>query len=137
MAVAVVGGLLSVAGCSSYVNGYKIEPGAELVCANLSGAELGNRDLCGSDLPGRDLTGANLSGQPFDETNLRAACGPCNSRLGGRLGNLRKALATDGHGVTSCPICGGRMVIDMTTDNETPPEQRRTGRAAVGMSGPF
>jgi len=31
-------------------------------------------------------------GEPFHESNLRAACGPCNSRLGGRLGNLRKAL---------------------------------------------
>jgi len=31
-------------------------------------------------------------GEPYEVTNLRAACGPCNSRLGGRLGNLRRAF---------------------------------------------
>ena len=76
-------------------------------------------------------------GEPFDELNLRAACGPCNSRLGGRLGNLRKALATNGHGVTSCPTCGGRMVLDMTPVNESPTPERRLGRAAIGVAKPY
>ena len=69
-------------------------------------------------------------GEPFDESNLRAACGLCNSRLGGRLGNLRKALATDGHGVTSCPTCGGPMVIKKTPVNKSPPPEQLLGRAA-------
>ena len=60
-------------------------------------------------------------GEPFNESNLRAACGPCNSRLGGRLGNLRKALATDGHGVTSCPTCGRSLAIKKTPVNKSPP----------------
>ena len=76
-------------------------------------------------------------GEPFDETNLRAACGPCNSRLGGRLGNLRKALATDGHGVTSCPACGGPVVIDTTQVNESPTPKRRLSRAAIGVAKPI
>ena len=79
MAVAVVIGLLSAAGCSIgsiqrdiggpeklqsgfTVNGYKIKPGADLSGADLSGADLGGRELCGTDLAGADLTGANLSG---------------------------------------------------------------------------
>jgi len=71
-------------------------------------------------------------GEPYDVTNLRAACGPCNSRLGGRLGNLRKALATDGHGVTKCPTCGGPMVIDTTT-----PVTKRRQRPAIGVAKPY
>ena len=70
-------------------------------------------------------------GEPYDVTNLRAACGPCNSRLGGRLGNLRKALAADGHGVTKCPTCSGPMVIDITT-----PVTKRLSHPAVGVSKP-
>ena len=37
------------------VNGYKIEPGA-----NLAGANLIKADMDGADLTGADLTGANL-----------------------------------------------------------------------------
>ena len=70
--------------------------------------------------------------EPYDVTNLRAACGPCNSRLGGRLGNLRKALAADGHGVTKCPTCGGPMVIDNTT-----PVTKGRQRLAIGVSKPY
>ena len=70
--------------------------------------------------------------EPYDVTNLRAACGPCNSRLGGRLGNLRKALAADGHGVTKCPTCGGPMVIDNTT-----PVTKGRQRPAIGVSKPY
>jgi hypothetical protein len=76
-------------------------------------------------------------GEPFHESNLRAACGPCNSRLGGRLGNLRKALATDGHGVMSCPTCGGPMAINKTSVNKSPTPERRLGRAAIGVAKPY
>ena len=71
-------------------------------------------------------------GEPYDVTNLRAACGPCNSRLGGRQGNLRKALAADGHGLTKCPTCGGPMVIETTT-----PVTKGRQRAAIGVSKPY
>jgi len=76
-------------------------------------------------------------GEPFDETNLRVACGPCNSRLGGRLGTLRKALAADGHGVTSCPTCGGPLAIDRTPVNESPTLERRLGSAAIELAKPY
>ncbi|MDA8860326.1 pentapeptide repeat-containing protein, partial [Paracoccaceae bacterium] len=49
------------------VNGYEIEPGADLNAAVLTGADLRNIDLTGADLhnsnlTGVDLTGANLNG---------------------------------------------------------------------------
>ena len=70
-------------------------------------------------------------GEPFDEANLRAACGPCNSRLGGRLGNLRRELATDGHFVTQSPTSGGPTVVDTTT-----PVTKGRQRPAIGVSKP-
>ena len=47
------------------VNGYTIEPGADLIGANLSGA-----NLSGANLRSADLSGANLS-----DANLRSAQG--------------------------------------------------------------
>ena len=44
------------------INGYTIEPYADLSDANLSGANLSDADLSGADLGGADLHGANLSG---------------------------------------------------------------------------
>ena len=44
------------------VNGYKIEPNANLSNANLSYAELSYADLVGANLSGANLSGANLSG---------------------------------------------------------------------------
>ena len=75
-------------------------------------------------------------GEPFDELNLRAACGSCNSRFGGRLGNLRKALATDGHSVMSCPTCAGSLAIDKTSTYQSPSPERRLDRAAIAFSKP-
>ena len=44
------------------VNGYKIEPGADLAGANLRYANLKGANLSSADLQNADLIGANLSG---------------------------------------------------------------------------
>ena len=72
MAVVVVG-LLSVAGCSSYVNGYKIEPGANLGLAFLATADLTGANLEGANLQQADLTGANLEGANLQQADLAHA----------------------------------------------------------------
>ena len=77
MAVAVVVGLLSVAGCSSdapiTVNGYTIEPSANLVGANLTGADLTDAWMPGANLEGANLTGANLGHANLTDANLTGA----------------------------------------------------------------
>jgi hypothetical protein len=65
------------------VNGYTIEPGAELTWADLEGAnlqganlrkaDLSNANLSGADLSGADLFGANLSGAWLSGANLSGA----------------------------------------------------------------
>ena len=57
------------------VNGYQIEPGADLNGANLtgvnlSGADLTNADLITADLSGANLTGVNLSGADLTNADL-------------------------------------------------------------------
>ena len=42
-------------------------------------------------------------GDPFDVDNLRAACRPCNSTLGGIVGQRRREALTKGE---PCPLCG-------------------------------
>ena len=44
------------------VNGYKIEPGANLAGADLSGADLSRANLVGANLTGANLSGADLNG---------------------------------------------------------------------------
>ena len=73
---------------SSIVNGYTIEPGANLTNADLTFADLYNADLYnanltnadlfyadlgGADLGGADLSGANLSGAILEHTDLTGA----------------------------------------------------------------
>ena len=53
---------------SPTVNGYKIQPGADLRGADLRGA-----DLTGADLTGADLTSANLTEANLTEANLTDA----------------------------------------------------------------
>ncbi len=48
------------------VNGYTIEPGADLTRANLSGADLRRANLSGADLRRADLSGANLEEADLD-----------------------------------------------------------------------
>jgi len=60
------------------VNGYTIEPGADLSGADLSGwylhgADLSGADLTGSDLAGADLSGADLTGSDLTGANLTGA----------------------------------------------------------------
>ena len=43
------------------VNGYTIEPGADLAEADLTGANLSGADLRGANLSGANVTGADLS----------------------------------------------------------------------------
>lgn len=50
------------------VNGYQIQPGADLHGANLAGA-----DLTGADLSGANLVNANLTGAKLNNTNLAGA----------------------------------------------------------------
>ncbi len=63
------------------VNGYKIEPGADLGGANLFKANLTSADLGGVYLSGANLKGADLSGANLQWANLKDA------RLGGARGN--------------------------------------------------
>ena len=58
------------------VNGYKIEPGANLTGVDLSGVLLGHADLSGANLAGVDLcyanpTGANLAGVDLRQADLQ------------------------------------------------------------------
>jgi hypothetical protein len=99
MAVVVVGGLLSVAGCSSdapttavpvtnaptttaptntvssdyFVNGYLIEPGAYLEDADLSGAYLEDVNLTNANLRGANLTNSNLRFAVLEGADLTGA----------------------------------------------------------------
>ena len=57
-----------IEGCDYSMNGYCIEPGA-----NLSGANLSETDLSGANLSETDLSGANLSGANLSETDLSGA----------------------------------------------------------------
>ena len=49
------------------VNGYTIEPGANLPGADLTGAALAGADLAGANLRGANLSGAYLTGAIADE----------------------------------------------------------------------
>ena len=52
------------------VNGYNIQPGADLRDADLTGAELSGANLIYADLSNADLTGADLSGADLRNANL-------------------------------------------------------------------
>ena len=52
------------------VNGYTIEPGANLTEANLLMADLTGVDLRGANLEGADLRGANLKGAGASEDTI-------------------------------------------------------------------
>ncbi|MED5552029.1 MAG: pentapeptide repeat-containing protein, partial [Actinomycetota bacterium] len=58
----------SVAGVK--VNGYTIEPGANLVGANLWGADLEEANLSGANLSGANLSGAYLGEADITGANL-------------------------------------------------------------------
>ena len=51
---------------TTIVNGYIIEPGADLTGADLFGADLSDADLTGADLYKADLSAADLSGADPD-----------------------------------------------------------------------
>ena len=53
------------------VNGYKIEPGAQLAGADLSGANLTNAKLVSADLQNANLEGANLQNAKLVSADLR------------------------------------------------------------------
>ena len=53
------------------VNGYKIEPGAQLAEADLSGANLTNANLVSADLRDANLEGANLTNAKLVSADLR------------------------------------------------------------------
>ena len=55
------------------VNGYMIEPGADLSGADLSGRNLSGRNLSGADLSGADLSGADLSRARLTRADLTRA----------------------------------------------------------------
>ena len=52
------------------VNGYTIEPGANLSGANLSGANLSGANLSGANLSGANLEGANLEGADLSSVRV-------------------------------------------------------------------
>ena len=55
------------------VNGYVIEPGADLSGADLSGADLSGADLSGADLSDAILNGADLSDADLSDADLSGA----------------------------------------------------------------
>jgi len=55
------------------VNGYKIQPGANLAGANLAGADLGFADLRGANLSDANLASAKLRGAVLSGANLTGA----------------------------------------------------------------
>ena len=63
------------------VNGYKIEPGAQLAGADLSGANLTNAKLVSADLQNANLEGANLQNAKLVSADLRGTNLP-NEDLG-------------------------------------------------------
>ena len=76
------------------VNGYKIEPGANLSAANLTDADLTDADLTDADLTDADLFGANLTRAKLTGANLfRANLNGTN--LSGA--NLTRAKLTAGY----------------------------------------
>ena len=52
------------------INGYEIEPDANLRDANLIGADLRDANLRDANLRGADLRGADLRGADFNENNF-------------------------------------------------------------------
>ena len=52
------------------VNGYTIEPGADLIEANLSGANLDQAYFGAASLLEADLTGARLTGEKLEHADL-------------------------------------------------------------------
>ena len=71
------------------VNGFKIEPGADLSFADLEGADLRGANLSGADLRGANLSGANLGGAKLRGADLWGA--------DLRKADLRKADLTDAY----------------------------------------
>ena len=74
------------------VNGYTIEPGADLSGVNLSGANLSGRNLSGADLSGADLSRARLTRADLARANLRGAN---LTRTNLRGANLKGAVADE------------------------------------------
>ncbi len=72
------------------VNGYTIEPGADLSGRNLSGRNLSGRNLSGADLSGADLSRARLTRADLARANLRGAN---LTRTNLRGANLKGAVA--------------------------------------------
>ena len=60
----------STLSASREVNGYTIQPGADLQFADLSGADLSNMDLSDIDFRGANLTNANLSGSKLNDSDI-------------------------------------------------------------------
>jgi len=103
------------------VNGYKIEPGADLAGADLAeeylvradltradltGADLEQANLTGADLTGADLSGANLKGAHLFGANLKGA------NLRGA--NLRGADLTDAD-LTDADLTGANLTYTKFT----------------------
>ena len=74
------------------VNGYTIEPGADLSGVNLSGANLSGRNLSGADLSGADLSRARLTRADLARANRRGAN---LTRTNLRGANLKGAVADE------------------------------------------
>jgi len=91
------------------INGYKIEPCADLRCANLRGAQLGYTNLRDADLRytnlkdadlrEADLKGANLKGANLRYANLSCADLSCTNLREAdlRYANLRYAIGDGTH----------------------------------------
>jgi hypothetical protein len=102
------------------VNGYEIEPGANLHSANLAGANLTGADLSCANLTGANLTGANLNYAHLHTANL-AGANLTNARLfqanltGANMtgANLPKADLSDanltGANLTGANLTGATM----------------------------
>ena len=84
-----------IRGIKMIVKGYKIEPKADLLGANLryadltgcrlTGCRLRDADLQGADLQGADLQGADLQGADLDFSCFTLSCNTFNIKDDGRL----------------------------------------------------
>ena len=80
------------------VNGYDIEPGADLINADLAGAYLSRANLESADLEGADLTGADLRDADLRGTDLTGAkltSEQIKSTIGGFARSMPSKIITD------------------------------------------
>jgi hypothetical protein len=113
------------------VNGYKIEPRADLQGANLQGANLQGADLGGSDLCGADLQGANLGGAYLCVAYLEGAnLGGANLRRAYLVGANLEGAYLRGANLRGANLEGAYLCESNVSDTILDPFRRPNGRCS-------